>query len=268
VATPSDLIIHYSDLAFRTRITALAFVGAAIGGEVAWAGSSVRSAVRGAALILIVASLAELNRRYTWSYLSACRASAPRANIESEPLARAWDSFIDMNEGPWRRRAVSEYTGSERGDKEGTAGKAEATPASPHPFWKRALRPFHRLWTWVRSWRSWYRGIWRWRTWHWVLPSFEPLWQCANSPGRFVNRFLLSWSTYIPGMLAGVYLVWLDGTTLELHLAVVAALVLLYWWLRQSALPPEPTAYLSKSQAAQVSSSASSAGRSAGLPAT
>src|SRR5258707_846694 len=119
MALPSDWATHYSGLAFQTRLAALGFVGAAIGAESVWA--RIDSAVLGFALLVIVASLGELNRRYTWSYLSACRAAMGASDVQ-------WRAFVWMNEGPWKRR----------------------------------------------------RGF---------------------------SRFLLSWSTYVPGVAAGVYLV-------------------------------------------------------------
>jgi hypothetical protein len=193
MAAPSDLISHYSGLAFQTRIAALAFVGAAIGAEVAWAGTGARSAVRGAALLLIIGSLAELNRRYTWSYLSACRASVPPNRVKSEPATADWNAFIRMNEGPWGADLPSGHTS---------------------------------------------RGA--------ELPSTKRV-------PRSVNRFLLSWGTYLPGILAGVYLVRRDGTATELWTALVAALALLAWWFGQSALPPEPARYLRSAQASRSS---------------
>ena|SRR6266481_1314605 len=104
MATPSDLISHYSNQAHLTRLAALTFVGAVVG--VAWdklSDPSIQIAV-GFTLIIVVGSLAELNRRYTHSYLSACRAAAAPLEIdgpEDRATANRWSQFYEINELPW-----------------------------------------------------------------------------------------------------------------------------------------------------------------------
>jgi hypothetical protein len=169
MATPADLVAHYSELAFKTRTAALAFVGAALGAEIAWK----HSQLLGVALLVIVASLAELNHRYTWSYLSACRASALN---DTPDLQRQWQAFIEMNEGPW------------------------------NPLRKDQPAP---------------------------LPA-----------KRFVKRFLLSWSTYLPGLIAGTFLIMRDGTAMDVGLALAAGVLLLGWWGRHVKRQRDPKDFM------------------------
>ncbi len=170
MADPTDLIAHYSTKAFNTRIAALAFAGAALGADLSIVsnpgpgGAAVRglspdqASVLGWALLLIVASLAEANRRYTRSYLCACRATKERA----------WIAFQVMNEQPWTYR-----------------------------------------------------------------PNGGPAKRVA-----LVNRFLLSWATFVPGFLAGVYLT-LRGDAPWNIVAPTCALGLLAWWIHVAASLPD-----------------------------
>jgi hypothetical protein len=96
MALPSDLVTHYSSKALQTRLAALGFVGAVLGAEVVWKDNRFQSDILGIGLLLIVGSLAELNRRYTYSYLCACRASA-----RSESATQMWADFRRMNELLW-----------------------------------------------------------------------------------------------------------------------------------------------------------------------
>jgi hypothetical protein len=96
MALPSDLVTHYSSKALQTRLAALGFVGAVLGAEVVWKDSRFQSDILGIGLLLIVGSLAEMNRRYTYSYLCACRASA-----RSDSAVQMWEDFRRMNELLW-----------------------------------------------------------------------------------------------------------------------------------------------------------------------
>lgn len=71
MANPSDLIAHYSSQAFQTRISALTFSGGVLGAALAWDRAATELNLIGLALIVVVGSLGELNRRYTHSYLTA-----------------------------------------------------------------------------------------------------------------------------------------------------------------------------------------------------
>lgn len=106
MATPSDLIAHYSKQAFLTRLAALTFVGGVVGGAWDKLGEPTIGTVVGFALIIVVGSLAELNRRYTHSYLSACRAAAAYHDLdkpEDRANSRRWSHFLEINETPWER---------------------------------------------------------------------------------------------------------------------------------------------------------------------
>lgn len=105
MATPSDLIEHYSSKAFLTRIAALSFVGAVVGAVLNRLDDPVLSKIVGLALIFVVISLAELNRRYTHSYLCACHAAAAKLDSdtpEGKATAERWQKFRDANEKKWR----------------------------------------------------------------------------------------------------------------------------------------------------------------------
>lgn len=173
MTTPADLIEHYSTRAFLTRMAALASVGAVLGANVAWQRDQISPAVLGFGLLLVVFCLAELNRRFTYSYLSACRAAAGLDSKSSNDPPKSaemlqWADFVSMNEGPWTNK-----------DRDGTL--------------ERYL--------------------------------------------RIANRFLLSWSTYFPGLLAGVYLA-SDGGYSKSGFALGFALVA--WWLWNSIWPRDP----------------------------
>lgn len=101
MAIPSDLVAHYSTKALQTRLAALGFVGAVLGADVVWKDDHIRSDTLGIGLLLIVGSLAELNRRYTYSYLCACRASS-----RSDSTTQMWRDFTQMNEAPWSLNGV------------------------------------------------------------------------------------------------------------------------------------------------------------------
>jgi uncharacterized membrane protein YeiH len=78
MAQPSDLIARYSSKIFQTRIYALTMVGAVLAASIEWVKDVNKSNFVGFLLILIVASLASSNRRYTHSYICACFASSSR----------------------------------------------------------------------------------------------------------------------------------------------------------------------------------------------
>src|SRR5205085_4210960 len=103
MADPSDLVAHYSSQAFQTRIYALTFSGAVLGAVLTWERVTAESNLIGFALIVVVWSLGELNRRYAHSYLAACRtASMNLPNAPKEELTRIrWAYFSRINELPW-----------------------------------------------------------------------------------------------------------------------------------------------------------------------
>lgn len=183
MTTPADLVGHYSTKAFQTRMAALASIGAILGADVAWDEARVQSGVLGLALLIIVGSLAELNRRYTHSYLCACRASA-----RSSEVTQVWRDFTEMNERPYSlARRKKRLTLAEKED--------------------------------------------------------------ARSRGSILSRFLLSWGTYLPGVVAGLYLVWAQlgrkplhqlavwAVAAELTVAhVLAAGLVIWWWVQSSSV--------------------------------
>ncbi|HEX8650280.1 MAG TPA: hypothetical protein VF708_05535 [Pyrinomonadaceae bacterium] len=104
MANPSDLISHYSSHAFFTRIAALTSVGAVLGAAINRLDDPIFSLLVGYALIMVVISLAELNRRYTHSYISACRAAGMYLDSDTEEgrsVAKRWRYFIELNEKPY-----------------------------------------------------------------------------------------------------------------------------------------------------------------------
>ncbi|MBI4450045.1 hypothetical protein HY634_03230 [Candidatus Uhrbacteria bacterium] len=103
MATPSDLVAHYSAKAFQTRVSALTAVGAILGAALKIGPDPVESAVLGVLLILVVASLGALNERYTHSYRCACRAATTMFDgpAAGEVVAQ-WRRFRETNEAPYR----------------------------------------------------------------------------------------------------------------------------------------------------------------------
>jgi hypothetical protein len=176
MAIPSDLIAHYSTKAFYTRISALSFVGAVLGAALLWIDDANRSQILGLSLLAVVASLAELNRRFTYSYLCACRAAALR-NSTTDRDAENWKDFSEMNEGPWRKK-----------------GK-----------------------------------------------------RISNSRA-FVNRFLLTWSTYLPGLFAGGFLTVRSGMNRGAVLGLSIFVCVFLWWLVYTAKPLNPGKFLSEEE--------------------
>lgn len=112
MSLPSDLVAHYSTKAFHTRLAALSFVGAVLGADVVWKNEIIRSHILGIGLLLVVGSLAELNRRYTYSFLCACIASA----LSDVPV-QMWDGFTKMNEKPWSSKALEKSSKPSEGSK-------------------------------------------------------------------------------------------------------------------------------------------------------
>jgi hypothetical protein len=168
MALPSDLAAHYSSKAFQTRLSALTAVGAVMAVSFEWIEGAEQSNWVGLVPILVVGSLAELNRRFTYSYLSACYAAARTENTE------AWGIFRTVNEGPYRA--------------------------------SRRMR----------------RGV------------------------RFLSylrRFMLSWSTYFPGLLVGIYLIFRDRPTRPGVFGTALASWLFLWWVFSSLKPLRPGAY-------------------------
>lgn len=104
MASPSDLVQHYSNASFLTRLAALTSVGAVIGATMDRLQDIAVSQLVGFAVIFVVASLAELNRRYTHSYLSACYVSANPAGSNAGLPDSAWRDFYDLNESKWNSR--------------------------------------------------------------------------------------------------------------------------------------------------------------------
>ena len=109
MATPSDLVAHYSSQAFRTRISALTFAGAVMAVVIKWKEAGVETNLIGLALVAVVGSLGELNRRYTHSYLAACLASALEVPRNSDEVTTAirWKLFSALNEWQWAARSGS-----------------------------------------------------------------------------------------------------------------------------------------------------------------
>lgn len=111
MAKPSDLIAHYSSQAFHTRIAALTFAGAVLGTVFTRLVDAAKPETRwlvGGGLIAVVVSLGELNRRFTDSYMAACRTAENNTlSDEKDDLvaARQWHEFQDTLERNWNSRA-------------------------------------------------------------------------------------------------------------------------------------------------------------------
>ena len=163
MAQPSDLIAHYSSRIFQTRIYALTMVGSVLAASINWITEVDKSNFVGFLLILIVASLAESNRRYTHSYLCACFASSSRESKSNE--VASWYLFRHMNEQPWSDKS------------------------------------------------------------------------CKSC----VARFMLYWSTYIPGIITGEYLIFRDsGPVLIGWIATIVSVCIVLWWMYLAASPLDP----------------------------
>ena len=196
MAEPSDLVAHYSGQLLRTRLSALAFVGAVLGADAAWDESEISSVTLGYALLVVVASLGEMNRRYTWSYLSACRAA--ELSLPEPSVVERWRAFREMNEGPWAPGRLS-----------------------------------------IRNLPKWLL-----RTWRRALGNLR-------DPAHLVNRYLLSWSTYFPGIAAGWYLVWCEGSVEQSNTALGISGGLAVWWALQVVFAVDPLSYSSKQPASE-----------------
>lgn len=164
MANPSDLIAHYSSQAFHTRIYALTFSGGVLGAALAWDKLATELNLIGLALIVVVGSLGELNRRYTHSYLAACRASSfkPESLDEVDLTRIRWDYFSKINERPW------------------SVGQ---------------------------------KSLYRFR--------FSAIWK----------KFLLTWSTYLPGLLVGGLIVRRGGFSGLGKVGLIFGVVILAWWV-------------------------------------
>jgi hypothetical protein len=169
MAEPSDLIAHYSSKIFQTRIYALTTVGAVLASSIEWIKDPDQSIFIGFLLILVVVSLGELNRRYTYSYICACYAASWK-KIDSKDKIN-WCIFTRLNEAPWT----------------------------------------------VESWKS-----------------------C-------IYRFMLNWSTYVPGIIVGLYLILREkDPKLIGWIGIATAALSLVWWIYWSIKPKKPTKYLKK----------------------
>lgn len=96
---PEVLVSHYASLAFYTRIAALTFVGG-IGGVVLGKSSDIEVRyVAGVGILLVLAALAEFNRRYTHAYVAAVYAACGTGTDsgEQDPAAERWQSFRKLN---------------------------------------------------------------------------------------------------------------------------------------------------------------------------
>lgn len=155
MAVPSDLVAHYSSQAFHARAYGLTAVGAVLAATIQWIKGVDESNGVGTLLILIVASLAEGNRRYTFAYICACYAASICRRTDPPEIkaqAASWKRFRLANERPW---------------------------------------------------------------------------------STYVGRFVLSWSTYIPGLVVGIYLILRGGkpTALGWIGLGIAALTVLWWFV-------------------------------------
>lgn len=98
---PEVLVAHYASLAFYTRLAALTFVGAIIGAvHEHLKDDEVRSVV-GVGVLLVVAALAEFNRRYTFAYVAAVYAAGdagPSSSDGDQAAAARWRRFEELND--------------------------------------------------------------------------------------------------------------------------------------------------------------------------
>ena len=96
---PEVLVSHYASLAFYTRIAALTFVGAIVGAMGERLKDSRNEWLVGVGILLVIAALAEFNRRYTYAYVAAvhaaCRSGTADGSDSSATLR--WCVFRDLN---------------------------------------------------------------------------------------------------------------------------------------------------------------------------
>ena len=98
---PEVLVAHYASLAFYTRIAALTFVGGIVGvAHEKLPDPEIRYVV-GFGILLVLAALAEFNRRYTDAYVAAvcaaCNAGTHSGGDEQSAAAARWRSFREFN---------------------------------------------------------------------------------------------------------------------------------------------------------------------------
>lgn len=216
MATPSELVTHYSSKALQTRLAALGFVGAVLGADVVWDDKRIKSDILGIGLLFVVGSLAELNRRYTYSYLCACIASA-----RSDSSTQMWRDFKSMNELPWSSKMLKK--------------RKDEAPQKVESKKKDDRKLVRRFWP--------------------VIKGF------AHVLGRVASRFLLSWATYLPGVVAGLYLTWSNFyqeelsniRIVKLSVATSISILLLAWWVAQSLIVYNPESFLEDCQSQKQS---------------
>lgn len=97
---PEVLVSHYASLAFYTRIAALTFAGAMVGAMNEHLKQDDVRLVVGSGVLLVVAALAEFNRRYTFAYAAAVHAACHVVSTSDEGSIAAsarWCRFRDLN---------------------------------------------------------------------------------------------------------------------------------------------------------------------------
>jgi len=99
---PEVLVSHYASLAFYTRIAALTFVGAIVGAMAEHLKEGEIRSVVGVGILLVIAALAEFNRRYTYAYVAAVYAACHVGTVDdgkdSMAVSARWCSFRDLND--------------------------------------------------------------------------------------------------------------------------------------------------------------------------
>jgi hypothetical protein len=210
MAIPSELVTHYSSKALQTRLAALGFVGAVLGADVVWDDRRIPSDTLGIGLLLVVGSLAELNRRYTYSYLCACLASA-----RSESHTQMWRDFTKMNEAPWSSKALEKWKYNAEKKKGEIKRKEEDEMKHLRRFWL-GVKTFAHVVGRVAS-----RFLLSWATY---------------LPGVAAGLYL-AWSNFYQQELS-------LNRIVKLSAATSISVVLLAWWFAQSLIVYNPECLL------------------------
>ncbi len=77
------------------------------------------------------------------------------------------------------------------------------------------------------------------RFWNLFRHVNESPWSGTEKKGKLIARFMLYWSTYIPGVITGEYLIFRSGQpTFIGWLGTLIAICLVCWWMYSSIKPP------------------------------
>ena len=77
------------------------------------------------------------------------------------------------------------------------------------------------------------------RFWNLFRHVNEYPWSGTKKSGKLIARFMLYWSTYIPGIVTGEYLIFRDTQPTYIGwLGTLIAICLVVWWIYSSIKPP------------------------------